>query len=707
MPFSHQPRQSPKELPSFESPARSSFHVMSTPTPLHPVAWLSTVLLASAPVLGAAVLHGIGDLPGGIAFSEVRDAKRVDGTLYAVGGSSANPGSNGGDTAVLWTSAGGLVALPNLVVNNAAISFITASALTPDAAYIASRARSVAQGGRRAAVRVTQNGMVNLDLTGPGIVPGSSAAVALSDNGQILYGFGNDSTRAYRFSADGSAPVLIPFLNPAHTLNLPAARGCSADGSVMVGYSRGVVEYRAFRYVHGSGVSAIPLVPTGTWNEALGISPDGQITLIRGDSDRLPVGETVLHDARNGQLVRLGSPNEVWQPRNVGGLTADGAVVVHCYEATLPGAPAITYFRNAQGWFHLSSALAAGGVDLAAQDWDELIGAGISPDGTLVFGSGQHGNSVEGFVAEFPPGFLAGFGTAPTRPADPSIIGAWSSAYDRWVLVFLSDGTYLQMGRATDDERFDGGEDGWERGTYAWDPTTGDVQVVTQQDANGSIGLSFLNGLQGVRFRITGNTATVTIPGDTDEQLTRLVGTAGTLVGAWEIPSGTPGAGKQAVVFLPDGTYFQAQAGDPAAPLTESSPVNGMEMGTFTWDAATGAFRVQTVLDTNGGDGLSGLDATATARITGDGLGLVMADGDQSITASGVNQARLTVSGDASGLVLRWPAHLAGYSVQFTEDLARNVWAPETGTPMETDGYRQLTLPPPPTPRLYRLSTGP
>ena len=97
-------------------------------------------LLLHANVAGTQVnFFGVGDLPGGTVTSEVRDATRVGNTIHAVGTSSANAAN--GDTAFLWTSAGGIVALPQIVPGLESTSALIASAITPDAAYVASRAR--------------------------------------------------------------------------------------------------------------------------------------------------------------------------------------------------------------------------------------------------------------------------------------------------------------------------------------------------------------------------------------------------------------------------------------------------------------------------------------------------------------------------------------------------------------------------------------
>ena len=273
-------------------------------------------------------LVGVGDLPGGIVYSEVRDAVRVGGVTYAVGSSAAHDGSTGGDTAILWTSTEGLQALPNLVENNVGTSFVTASAITPDAAFIASRARSQVFSNARLAVRVarTNKSMVNLGAA-PGITP-NSAAVCISADGSVLYGFGNGGSRAFRFEVAGPTATLIPLLAPTDAGNFPSARGCSADGSVMVGNSGDLTNSRAFRYVHGKGVTALPLLPGGTSSEAIGLTPDGVWTLLDGTSPRFPRGEIFLHHSGTGQLRQLGSPNEAWYSFNSGGITADASVVV-------------------------------------------------------------------------------------------------------------------------------------------------------------------------------------------------------------------------------------------------------------------------------------------------------------------------------------------------------------------------------------------
>ena len=157
------------------------------------------------------------------------------------------------------------------------------------------------------------------------ILPTNSSAVAISDDGSILYGATQQTIgastfgRAVRFDFSNlpGDNVLIPLLNPGDTTNGPAARGTSADGSVMVGVSfGGPAGANAFRYEHGNPgtVALIPRLPGGTGSRAAAVSPDGNLTLVVGTSGLSvsPQNEMYLHDALTGAITRLGSPNTAW-----------------------------------------------------------------------------------------------------------------------------------------------------------------------------------------------------------------------------------------------------------------------------------------------------------------------------------------------------------------------------------------------------------
>jgi hypothetical protein len=576
-------------------------------------------ITAYAGTLPSATLQGIGDLPGGIVSSEVRDVTRVNDVLFAVGAASANTGSTGRDTGVIWTTTGGLKALPNLATNTTGTTFVTASAITPDAAYIAARSRNVASGGTRNAVRVTTSGLINLDLGGLAGTS-NSAAVAISSNGSILYGLTNNNSQAVRYTASGPAGALIPFLNAGDNQSGPAGRGCSADGSVMVGTSTNTNSGHngAFRYVQGTGVSAVPYLAGGTWNLALAVSPDGHLTLANGNSASAPQGEFYLHNATTSAITPLGTPDGNRGSFGSGGMTADGSVVVASING---GNGSASYVHNSHGWHNLQTVAAAAGVNLTGWTLDPV--AGMSADGTLVWGMGTHNGNPEGFVVDFAAGYLAAY-TEPLIYSTPgaAIVGAWlygdtTSATDgAGLLIFSSNGYYMHIQIASAAES-PSGVAGFERGQYTWDANTGLLKVTTLLDTNGDIGMSNNDGNAGIQATVLGNTLALNGGAFT---LNRVAGSS-PIVGAFG--NANISDNSAAVVFLANGYYYLAQDGD-STPAGDPSGHDGMEWGTYTWNPTTGAFTATALIDTNGQWGLSNPSGPQTITFSGDRLTLTL-----------------------------------------------------------------------------------
>lgn len=558
-------------------------------------------------------LYAVGDLPGGEFVSEVRDATRVGDLLLAVGGSAANAGSTNLDTAFLWTSAAGISALPNLVANTAATTPVIASAITPDGRYIASRARDSSVSGSRRAVRVTRAGLQNLALGPVTGLSGNSAATAISQDGSILYGLAGGNTRAARFPTDGSAATAIPLLNPGDAANFPAGRGTSANGSVMVGTSGadGLPKpgNRAFRYVHGSGVTAIPLLPGGTWNSALAVTPDGVFTLVAGNSTAAPFGEVYRHSS-TGSSDAWGTPNGSSGVNNVGGITADGEVAVMGFSSDYAGNR--PYLRNSHGWHDLADVLKGAGLSLAGWALDY---ASVSADGTLLFGRGTHFGNLEGWVAEVPPGYLATYAEpVQGNPVASQLVGAWaignSAAEGSGLVVMLPEGYFIHL---EDTLPADAAEasDGLERGRFSWDPASGALSVMTLQDHNGDAGLSGLSGISGTKVTVNGDWLSFQPPGEEPQVIPRVKGDS-PLVGAWLSADSDVSAGRFSLaVFLPNNTYFSAEEG-PA----EGGGRTGIERGTYTWDPQTGQLTTQALMDNNGDWGLN--TGTIVVQVSGD-----------------------------------------------------------------------------------------
>src|SRR5256885_14999014 len=201
---------------------------------------------------GTATFNGIGFVPGYNA-SEVR-ATNADGAV-AIGGSglAAPPGTYNGRVAVQWTTAGGLVTLPQIPYDGTPGggppdgtngNFIVGSALTASAGWLPYRARPgyPNQLGRREAV-ICSGDFSQVIPLGRLATNRRSVASQSSDDGSIVFGVAEDANvnqQIFRWTqATGmqSLPVPpgYPTLPTYDNLNYPAGRACSAGGSVSVG----------------------------------------------------------------------------------------------------------------------------------------------------------------------------------------------------------------------------------------------------------------------------------------------------------------------------------------------------------------------------------------------------------------------------------------------------------------------------------------
>ncbi len=577
--------------------------------------------------------RGVGE--PGVTGSNVQSATKVGSTVYAVGQSVAPPS---GVDATIWTLPGAGAAVRDPLPDLGAVGIpaaVSAFAITPSGTYVASQLRKANGNNGRRAARVIRSPFAADDLSGLPYFPAdalNSNATAISDGGGVLYG--SYAGRAYRFDV-GAGTTLIPVTGNRPN-NSPADRGTSSNGAVMVGTAFTPAaapippDSLAFRYVHGASQAVqvvFPLLPGagGGWSKALAVSPNGNLTLAAGNSASFPNGEIYLHDATivsGDPRTPLGSPNTAWIPSGFGGMTADGSVVAASFSnsgnaglfaGTSPRRHA--YVRNSQGWFHLTSVLAASGVDVAAAGWSELQVNGMSPDGTLIFGQGLHGTVPEGFIAEFPAGHLAAFDPQPAAPADMAVVGAWEfdsgNPADPAFVAFMADGTYYSLMNS-----------GFERGLYSWNGATGALDVTTVQDMNGDDGLSDLNGmLSGVTFNPTTGVAQV---GSTSIPGSRLAGGPGSVVGGWVLGNPAEADSSVVVVLTAGGKYLLGQDG----PDDDPTGRDGIEVGTYSWNGVQfGATSI--TVDTNGEWGLSHPVSPAgdeTLTLTADDLVAIYAD---------------------------------------------------------------------------------
>lgn len=152
--------------------------------------------------------------------------------------------------------------------------------------------------------------------------PTSSQAWAVSADGSVVVGqeHGTGVAEAFRWTAPGG----MAFLGHLPGKDSAAARGVSADGTIVAGYDRN----KPFRWTSVTGIQQLPLLTGGLDGYAFAISGDG--TTVVGSSDSF-TGESRIYPAckwtLDGEAVSLGllqgmSAAEAWA------VSFDGSVIV-------------------------------------------------------------------------------------------------------------------------------------------------------------------------------------------------------------------------------------------------------------------------------------------------------------------------------------------------------------------------------------------
>jgi uncharacterized delta-60 repeat protein len=201
--------------------------------------------------------------------------------------------------------------------------------------------------------------------------------------------------------------------------------------------------------------------------------------------------------------------------------------------------------------------------------------------------------------------------------ARPNIVGTWTLAYGAehngtMVVTFLGNGEYFLV-EDGDSAADPSGQDGMEHGRYTWNADTGAFTALSDTDTNGAWGLSPADVV------MTVTPATIT---GSDFLFNRVSHASNSLVGSWMLHSPNGNFSNAVLTFLANGTYFLAEDGDS---ILDPSGQDGMERGTYTWDAITGALTVTTTVDTNGEWGLFNVAGALSAVLTGSDLALTSA----------------------------------------------------------------------------------
>lgn len=242
---------------------------------------------AAAPVFAAVLLGaviasaqnqpsftGVGDLPGG-ASNSIAEAVSDDGAVVA-GGSEGSAGSQ----AIRWTRAGGIQGLGDLP--GGAFSS-HANGVSADGSVIVGTGVNSSDQSR--AFRWSAGSMTALGAFTCLGCPPLAFGNAVSANGSVVVGSGTQqillegvSVDAARWPGGGTSISNLGHL--AGGGEASEAYGASATGGVIVGSSDASAGVRAFRWVSGSGMTALADLPGAQVSAtAYDVSDDGQVVV--------------------------------------------------------------------------------------------------------------------------------------------------------------------------------------------------------------------------------------------------------------------------------------------------------------------------------------------------------------------------------------------------------------------------------------------
>ena len=196
----------------------------------------------------------------------------------------------------------------------------------------------------------------------------------------------------------------------------------------------------------------------------------------------------------------------------------------------------------------------------------------------------------------------------------PNLIGTWLFPGETGptLITFLDDSNYLfaEQGPAAK-----GGQSGLEVGTYTWASATGDFTAnVTRCDTLGDWGLvGSPSSTTSCTVGVSNNVMTFTFPGAVTRTATRLTASPQTLQGSWGWQDTN---GTYVLAILDASNWLFAEQGSPQA---SPGGQNGIQVGTYTWNGATGAWTDLITTNTMGTWGLAD-PPPATMAATGQTL---------------------------------------------------------------------------------------
>ncbi|HWP30436.1 MAG TPA: hypothetical protein VNK96_01735 [Fimbriimonadales bacterium] len=201
--------------------------------------------------------------------------------------------------------------------------------------------------------------------------------------------------RAYFLCVGGIGISLFPALSSGQSFfkglgDLPGgnfesvALGVSADGSVVVGYSKSANGQEAFRWTEDTGMVGLGDLPGSSfYSVASGASADGSVIVGYGTSSN---GQEAFRWTQTAGMVGLGDLSGGGFSSTASGVSWDGTVVV-----------GQGYSANGFEAFRWTAATGMVGLGDLPGGGFSSIALAVSEDGSVIVGSGYLGNGFEAF----------------------------------------------------------------------------------------------------------------------------------------------------------------------------------------------------------------------------------------------------------------------------------------------------------------------
>lgn len=327
--------------------------------------------------------RGIGDLPGGMFYSNANDVSSNGSVVVGSG-----VGSSGGSQAFRWTLSDGIheIGSSNLFV------FATGNAVSGDGSTIVGNgALSLSQyvGYHWTAA----NGFTLIsDGTGAGF-----DANDVSFNGTYVVGTRHDfgSREAYRWTQAGGFELLGDLAGGAQE---SFAYAISSDGTVVVGSGNNADgKDEATRWTLATGMSGLGFLPGKDFQSiASDVSDDGSVIVgVSTANNQINFVHEAYRWTQATGMVGLGDlPGASSSFANA--VSGDGTVVVG--SSFMNNGSIAWRWTQSGGMVSLEEWLTAAGVSTAGFGVLESA-QGVNSDGTVVVGYGQSSNGQEAFIA--------------------------------------------------------------------------------------------------------------------------------------------------------------------------------------------------------------------------------------------------------------------------------------------------------------------